>query len=181
MENGDKVYSTCGEVFHDDEPDYDVGDHYYSGKIKKLIPSEVMYDSIVTQLMEQLEESVYEEVGEVACDNVHMADDKQEELLSIIKNFIDENVEIGCYKVIDVEEHVLEYSAYTSKLVPHHLVIEVGKYLFSRLYSPYFISHCTDTVKYMCANEQETKHLNGLGINIEDVKWDYYKIINVEK
>ena len=107
MKDGTKVYSTCGEVFNDDSPDYDIGDLYYSGVSKKLIPSEVMYGSIVAQLLEQLEESVYEEVGELACDNVSMPEDKQEELLSIIKSFVDDNVKIDCYKVVDVEEHVM--------------------------------------------------------------------------
>ena len=105
MEDGDKVYSTCEEVFNDEQPDYDIGDYYYSGTVKKLKPSDIMYDGIVDTLLEHMGESLYEEVGEVACDNLDMSQAKQVELLGIIKAFVDENVSIACFKVIDIEEH----------------------------------------------------------------------------
>ena len=60
MEDGDKVYSTCEEVFNDESPDYDVGDHYCSGIVKKLKPSEIMYESIVDILLEHMEEALYD-------------------------------------------------------------------------------------------------------------------------
>ena len=107
MEDGDKVYSTCEEVFNDESPDYDVGDHYCSGIVKKLKPSEIMYESIVDILLEHMEEALYEQVGEVACDNLNMPQDKQVELLGVIKAFVDENVSIDCFKVIDIEEHIM--------------------------------------------------------------------------
>lgn len=109
MEDGTEVYSTDGELFdHTCMSDFDIGDYYYKGKSKKLVPSEVMYGSIVWQLMEQLEESVYEECGDVACDNVYMAQDKQDELLVIIKEFLDKNAKISCFSVEDITEHKVE-------------------------------------------------------------------------
>ena len=107
MKNGDKVYSTCEEVFCDDCPDYEAGDHYFSGTVQHLIPSKIMYEDVVDHIIERMEEAVYEECGEVACDAVSMAGDKQTELLTIIKSFVDENVKISCYKVVDVKEHVM--------------------------------------------------------------------------
>jgi len=107
MKNGDKVYSKCEEVFCDDYPDYEVGDHYYSGTVQHLIPSKILYEGVVDHIIECMEDAVYEECGEVACDAVSMSEDKQQELLDIIKNFVDKNVEISCYKVVDVEEHVM--------------------------------------------------------------------------
>tara|TARA_R110000787_G_scaffold90783_5_gene191509 strand:- start:1769 stop:2104 length:336 start_codon:yes stop_codon:yes gene_type:complete len=107
MKTGGKVYSKCGEVFCDDYPEYEVGYHYHRGTVQHIIPSKIMYEDVVDHIIERMEEAVYEECGEVACDAVSMAEDKQQELLAIIKNFVDENVNISCYKVVEVEEHVM--------------------------------------------------------------------------
>tara|TARA_R110000851_G_C12864204_1_gene544299 strand:- start:36 stop:374 length:339 start_codon:yes stop_codon:yes gene_type:complete len=106
IEEGAEVYSTCGEIFQYEDHEFDVGDSYYSGTVEKLVPSKVMYESIVDVLIEQMEEDVYEECGEASCDTVSMDKDKQEELLCIIKTFVDKHMKIDCFKVVNIEEHV---------------------------------------------------------------------------
>lgn len=61
--------------------------------------------------------------------------------------------ELGCYGVISV---------------PERLWILLDKSMF--------ISGTTDACVYMCANETETKHLTSLGINLDGVVCDWYKI-----
>ena len=104
----EKVYSTCGEVFNDDQPDYDIGDGYFSGYKKEIKPSELLYDSVVEILVEQMEERLYETVGEVADGALSLTKDKQEELSTFIKNFMDKHAEVSCYGVEGIKEHRME-------------------------------------------------------------------------
>jgi len=56
--------------------------------------------------------------------------------------------------------------------------VVVLKNIFDKLNPDFFISHSTDKIKYMCANDKETKHLKSLGIKINDeICFDWYKII----
>lgn len=53
-------------------------------------------------------------------------------------------------------------------------VCKLPKPIFNQLDKYYFISHCTHTTKYMCANADEKRHLQSLGIKVVDC--DYYKL-----
>lgn len=112
MEDGTEVYSTCGEVFSYTDLDFEVGDTYYKGKSKSIRPSRLLHPLSVYGLLDDMEEQLYEEVGEVAFDNLSMPEDKQEELLCIIKNFVDKHTKVSCYKVVDIEECIMEESEY---------------------------------------------------------------------
>ena len=103
------VYSSCGEVFGvDDLADYEVGDHYFSGTKEEVKPSELVGKWIADTIVESMEESLYEVVGDLAEDALHLSESKQQGLLDIIKYYMDENVSISCYKVVDIEEHIVE-------------------------------------------------------------------------
>jgi len=52
--------------------------------------------------------------------------------------------------------------------------VKLPKEVFKQLDSHYFISRCTPTVKFMCANEDETRHLNSLGV--KTIICDWYKL-----
>lgn len=49
--------------------------------------------------------------------------------------------------------------------------------IFNKLDSSLFISNCTNTIKYMLANNKETIYLKSLNIDINNCVCDYYKII----
>lgn len=55
-------------------------------------------------------------------------------------------------------------------------VINLPLHLFMLLDKSMFISGTTDTTVYMCANEQEKKHLTSLCVNLDGVVCDWYKI-----
>ena len=48
--------------------------------------------------------------------------------------------------------------------------------VFSKLNPGFFISSSTDTVKFMCANRNEIRHLRSLGIDATD-DYDWFKIV----
>lgn len=56
-------------------------------------------------------------------------------------------------------------------------VVHVNKDVFNKIDKKYLISGCTDSLKYLCANPSETKHLIDLGVDTNDVVCDWYKVI----
>ena len=100
-----KEYSTCGEVFNYEEPEFDTGDTYYSGDKVEVKPSSLLY-SAVTYMIDGMEEQLYERVGENGVGALYLSQEKKDELEKIIENFMDENVGISCYAVENIEEHV---------------------------------------------------------------------------
>jgi hypothetical protein len=51
--------------------------------------------------------------------------------------------------------------------------------IFLNLEDKYFISGCTENVKFMCANKEEGNHLISLGVDL--VTCDWYKIVKKTK
>jgi len=107
MKTGDKAYLTCGELFNYDTPDFDVGDNYYEGVINEIVPSKLLSRWTVDTILEQMDEALYETVGEAAFSSLDMDSKMKEELQSIISNFVDDNVVSSCYSVIDIVEKVM--------------------------------------------------------------------------
>lgn len=107
MKNGDKVYSTCGETFNYDQIDFDIGDTYFSGTVVEVSPQSLLSKWTVDTIVEQMEERLYEEVGEASYDALNIPEDKKQELLLIISDFVKENATVSCYKVEDIKEHIL--------------------------------------------------------------------------
>lgn len=56
-------------------------------------------------------------------------------------------------------------------------VVYVSSEIFDKLNVDMLISGGDDNVKFMCANELETNHLINLGIDINNVVPDWYKIV----
>ncbi len=55
-------------------------------------------------------------------------------------------------------------------------VAKLPKEIFDKLDSSFFISRSTDTVKYMCANNEEFEHMKSLGIDTEALFCDWYRL-----
>ena len=69
-------------------------------------------------------------------------------------------------------------SNYKYKMKPdgYYGRVSIPKEIFDKLNEQYFISGCTDTLKFMCANHDEQAHLSNLGIDHSDVNCDWFKI-----
>lgn len=102
------VYSTCGEVFnYDSISDFDVGDIYFSGKKVEIKPGELVHKWTVDNIVEQMEEQLFEVVGDVAEGNFHLSEDDNKELQEIIVKFMNEKAKVTCYSVDEIQEHIL--------------------------------------------------------------------------
>lgn len=108
MNTGDLCYSTDGETFDYSEPDLNIGDTYYSGKVLEISPSELVHKWCVDNIIEQMEEQLYERVGEAADDNFSISDKAKGELHSYIKEFMNKNSRVTCYQVTDIQEHICD-------------------------------------------------------------------------
>ena len=107
---GDIVYSEDQEFFiYDNLNDLglEVGDPYYKGVVAEIKPSQLVGHFTVDTILEVMEELLYEDVGELACGNLTIPKDKEEELLGIIKSYMDKNASVSCYRVDDIEECVV--------------------------------------------------------------------------
>ena len=108
MKNGEKCYSTCGELFNYDTTDFDIGDTYYEGNIVVVNPSELLDSSIIDHILERMEEELYERCSDAADGALHLSDINKDMLYYTIKEFMDDNAEVSCYAVDNIIEKVME-------------------------------------------------------------------------
>ena len=55
--------------------------------------------------------------------------------------------------------------------------VKVPSEVFEKLNPEFFISHCTDYIKYMNANSKEIAHLKSLGVQMpQDDFFDWFRI-----
>lgn len=108
INTGDKVYSRCGEVFNYDTPDFDKGDTYYEGEAVEISPKDLVYDGVAYDIIESMEERLFEMVGEVADGNLNIEPQYVEQLQKYIEDFMERHAKVSCYHVVNVEEKVME-------------------------------------------------------------------------
>ena len=71
MSDKDYVYSSDGELFNADEVDelsLDDGDIYYRAERESIKPSNLVVSFMASEVIERMQESLFDEVGEVAED-----------------------------------------------------------------------------------------------------------------
>ena len=55
-------------------------------------------------------------------------------------------------------------------------LVKMKPSVFESIDSELLISGCTPSVKFMCANDRETKYLSSIGVKFNDVICDWYKL-----
>lgn len=144
-------------------------------------------------LQEQIHNMVTE-YGDVWYDGYRSAQKDQKELN---ENFVSEKREAGedfeLPSTIDElysEQEVREMSEkaeslYEAKSVGRKFVMESNGYygevklpaaIFNELNPEFVLSRSTDTTKFMCANPEETKYLQSLGVQVIEL-CDWYKLV----
>lgn len=53
-----------------------------------------------------MDENLFNEVGELAEDKLHVSDEAKANLLEFMKKWADENAKVSCYKVINVKSAI---------------------------------------------------------------------------
>lgn len=110
------VYSCDGECFYEGaervdeyredwmtgEPD-DGG--YYTGEQKNIDVASLVPDYIVNEILDSMDQSLYDIVGEVSEDALSLSDEKKIELKELITNFMKENCSCSCWAVENVKYH----------------------------------------------------------------------------
>lgn len=102
-------YSRDGEMFNGEcleDLDLEIGDTYYFGESQEIKPSSLIPKFAVDELLERMDENLFDEVGELAEDRLHVSDEAKADLLEFMQKWADENVTVSCYKVINVKEAV---------------------------------------------------------------------------
>ena len=110
------VYSRDGEMFYEDEGlideargDWISGEPedggYYSGVQKHILVDELVPDYCVDEIVERMADALYDIVGELSEDRLHITTGKREELQEIIRNFMKDNCSCSCWAVDNVKYH----------------------------------------------------------------------------
>ena len=116
METKVIVYSIDGETFYEDECLIDdaredwitwepEGGGYYSGVQKQILVEDLVSDCCVDEIIERMEEALYDIVGELGEDRLSITYEKKKELQEIIRNFIKVNCSCSCWAVDSVQYH----------------------------------------------------------------------------
>ena len=110
------VYSRDGNFFYEDEgliddarEDWITGEPevggYYSGVQKQILVEDLVSDCCVDEIIEHMEEALYDIVGELGEDRLSIAEEKKKELQRIIRNFMKDNCTCSCWAVDNVQYH----------------------------------------------------------------------------
>lgn len=104
----EKVYSADGEIFGNVELDDLEGECcYYSGDSLPIKPSELITQWVVDDILERMDERLYDECGDVSEDAIRIENSAKEELKAFIMDFMDKHCKVSCYKVENVKFHEL--------------------------------------------------------------------------
>ncbi len=110
------VYSRDGEYFNDDPDLVDEmreewkeskfePDGYYAGEQKDIDVAGLVPDYIVNEILDSMDQALYDIVGEVSEDALDITDEKKAELKELITNFMRENCSCSCWAVENVKYH----------------------------------------------------------------------------
>lgn len=71
----------------------------WAGNQVKIKPSDLVSNTTVATIVENMFDVLYDEVEEVACDRLVLPEDKRSQLEDYIEDFMDKHCEISCYTV----------------------------------------------------------------------------------
>ena len=88
------------------ELDLEKGDTYFVGERQDIEPADLVPEWLASEVIERMEELLYDEVGEVAEGRLHICSGAEEGLLSLIREWANNNVTLSCYKINSIKEEV---------------------------------------------------------------------------
>lgn len=108
------VYSRDGDFYHEDKgliddayEDWITGEleegGYYSGERKEINVEDLVHNWYIDDIVDHMEECLYDIVGEVADNALSISKEKKEELTNIIKQFMKDNCSCSCWSVDNIE------------------------------------------------------------------------------
>ena len=108
------VYSRDGDIYHEDEgliddayEDWITGEPedggYYSGERKEINVDDLVHNWYVDDIIDHMEEGLYDIVGEVADESLSISKEKKDELVNIIKQFMKDNCSCSCWAVENIK------------------------------------------------------------------------------
>ena len=89
-----------------DELGLEEGDTFFVGEREDIPPSDLVPDWIASEVIERMEELLYDEVGEVAEGRLHIISGAEKELLCLIREWANINVSLSCYKINNIKESI---------------------------------------------------------------------------
>lgn len=109
MSDKDYVYSSDRELFNAEQVEelsLEIGDTYYRAERQEVKPSELVTEWVASEVIEKMQENLFDEVGEVSEGNLNISDEAEADLLQMIKEWADKHATVNCWKAINIEETV---------------------------------------------------------------------------
>lgn len=107
MKATDLYYSLDGSIFNTDdltELDLEDGQTYWQGERVDIKPSSLVDDYVAAQVIERMNEALFDMVGDMSEDRLHISDCEEKELLQIIRKWADKRATLSCWKVENAKE-----------------------------------------------------------------------------
>lgn len=98
----DDEWEHCNETPKD--LDLEVGQTYYRAERQDVDPSDLVSEWAASNVIETMQELLYDEVGDAAEGRLHVSDEAEKELLTMIKQWASKNVTLSCFKLANVVE-----------------------------------------------------------------------------
>lgn len=104
----EQAYSRDGERYFSDIEDLGLepGDGYFVGDQVEIQPGQLVRDFMVGEILEKMDEALYDEVGEVAEDAISLSEEDADVLHNLIVDFMNSRATVSCYKVVNIREEV---------------------------------------------------------------------------
>ena len=104
-------YSTDEEWFSAEsveELGLEDGDTFYRCERQDMKGCELITGYMADSIIEQMQENLWEEVGESAGDRLSVSDQAVEKLHMLLRDWANKHAEINCWKAINVKEFVFD-------------------------------------------------------------------------
>ena len=96
----DFIYQDVGELFDalDSDGGLVVGRVYYEADFRNLLPSDLINKHRIGSILEQFDDDLYEEIGEISDNDFYnVTDDAKEELRQLLNTWIEKHVNVSKY------------------------------------------------------------------------------------
>jgi hypothetical protein len=107
-EGGQIVYSLDGELFDHDQPNFDEGEIYYSGKAKNIDAADLIGETMAHLITEQVEDNLNAIMPEEVDVEESLKNANVKDVRKLLIDYYNQDGMINCFQVVDIKEHIMK-------------------------------------------------------------------------
>lgn len=106
-EKGQIVYSLDGELFDHDQPNFDEGEIYYSGRVKNVDAADLIDETMAHLIMEQVEDNLHANTPEEVDAEESLKNANVKDVRKLLVDYYNQEGIINCFQVENIEKHIM--------------------------------------------------------------------------